>query len=175
MTSKGRDDTYEEHWKVSNGERSFECSAEADATWLCDTLNTQECGEPAPKITEEMVVFACGNISRRDFPIDPWHIAANLRSMLKFGYCPTCGLVPNACICPPQKNSPATPVIGSPADFLCECCGTAPVWGHGRGVWWLTCDCWQTCQGTPETVTKRWKKDKAARIKAYKSNQHTPH
>jgi hypothetical protein len=39
------DEGYWEWWDVTDGERSFRCTEEADAKWLYDLLNSHEKGE----------------------------------------------------------------------------------------------------------------------------------
>lgn len=41
------------------------------------------------KVTDEMIKLA-----KTD---DPWHFANNINSMIKFGYCSECGLIPSGC------------------------------------------------------------------------------
>lgn len=48
------------------------------------------------RITEEMI-----NLAKVD---SSWHFAENLNSMLQFGYCKECGLIPQSCKCKNEKN-----------------------------------------------------------------------
>lgn len=41
------DEAFWEWWTISDGDKSFECADQADATWLCDLLNAQ--GQPQPQ------------------------------------------------------------------------------------------------------------------------------
>lgn len=61
------DESYHEWWMISNGDKSFKCTDEADAKWLCAALNVYEAHEECLKAAERL----CVEIAKQRTPIIP--------------------------------------------------------------------------------------------------------
>lgn len=60
-------------------------------------------------------------------------------------------------------------IRGEQAAEICKGCGTAPIWGNGRGMWWMACECWQSIIGTGQQVKTYWETTKREREKVKRS------